>query len=78
MFLFFGQEVYGILALQTGIELTLPALEDEVLTAGPTPHPGKSLYSLFLNRENNQQYHFPYSSYSSVGKESAGNARATG
>ena len=31
MFLVFGQEVFGILALQTGMELTLPALEDEVL-----------------------------------------------
>ena len=40
MFLVFGQEVFGILALQTGMELTLPALEDEVLTAGPpTPTP---------------------------------------
>ena len=35
MFLFFGQEIFGILALQTGIEPTLPALEGEVLTAGP-------------------------------------------
>ena len=40
MFLFFGQEIFGILALQIGIEPTLPALEGEVLTTGP---PGKSL-----------------------------------
>ena len=32
MFCVFGYEVCGVLAPQLGIELVLPALEDEVLT----------------------------------------------
>ena len=33
------QTYAGILGLQTGMASTLPALEGEVLTAGPPPHP---------------------------------------
>ena len=40
MFWFFGQEAYGILASQLGIEPTPLALEDEVSTAAT---PGKYL-----------------------------------
>ena len=40
MFLFFGPEACGILAPQPGIQPPPPALEGEVLTAGP---PRKSL-----------------------------------
>ena len=40
MFWFFGREECGILVPRSGIELTPPALEGEVLTTGP---PGKSL-----------------------------------
>ena len=39
MFLFFGPEACGILAPQPGIQPPPPALEGEVLTAGP---PGES------------------------------------
>jgi len=35
MFWFFGCKACGILALQLGIEPTLPVLEGKVLTAGP-------------------------------------------
>ena len=41
MLFFFGHEACGILAPQTGIEPTPPALEGGVLTTGP---PGKSHY----------------------------------
>ena len=44
MFWFFGHEACGILAPQPGMELTLPALEGEVLTTGP---PGKPLETDF-------------------------------
>ena len=40
MFWFFDLKACWILAPQTGIKLTHPALEDEILTSGP---PGKSL-----------------------------------
>ena len=39
LFWFFSQEACGTFALPPGIEPTPPALEGEVLTAGP---PGKS------------------------------------
>ena len=48
MFLFFGQEIFGILALQTGIEPTLPALEGEVLTTG-SPGESPNVWILSLN-----------------------------
>ena len=35
MFWFFGREECGILVPRSGIELTPPALEGEVLTTGP-------------------------------------------
>ena len=44
MFLVFGREACGILAPRPGIKPASPALEDEVLTAGPL---GKSLYPIF-------------------------------
>ena len=42
---FFGHEACGILALQSGIDTTLPALEGEVLTTRLTE---KSLNILFI------------------------------
>ena len=46
-FWFFGCEACGILAPWPGIEPAPPALEGEVLTAGP---PEKSLFFLVLTR----------------------------
>ena len=45
IFYFFCSLSCEILVSQSGIEPTPPALEDEVLTAGP---PGKSPYIVFL------------------------------
>ena len=45
MFCFFGREACGILAPRPGSELTLPALEGEVLTTGL---PGKSSLCYFI------------------------------
>ena len=39
MLLFFGQEAYGILVPQPGIESAPSALKDEVLTTGPPGSP---------------------------------------
>ena len=47
MFWLFGQEAYGILALQPGIKSTTPALEGKVLTTGP---PGKFFPHSVLNK----------------------------
>ena len=47
MFWLFGQEAYGILALQPGIKSTTPALEGKVLTTGP---PGKFFPHSALNK----------------------------
>ena len=41
LFQFFSPEAYGILASQPGMEPTIPALEDDVLTTGPL---GKSIF----------------------------------
>ena len=45
MFWFFGLKVFGILSPQPGIESTLPALEDKVLTTEP---PGKSCPGMLI------------------------------
>ena len=45
MFWLFGHEECGILAPRPGIKPALPAMEGEVLTAGP---PGKSRKIYFL------------------------------
>ena len=45
MLWFFGREAHGILAPRPGMEPTPPALEGEVLTAGP---PGKSPMTFFF------------------------------
>ena len=42
---FFGHKACGILAPQPGIEPAPPALEGEILTAGP---PGKSITSYLM------------------------------
>ena len=43
MFWFFGLEAFGILAPRPGIELTLPALESEVLNHWTTRKPPKAI-----------------------------------
>ena len=48
MFWFFGQEAYGILASQLGIEPTPLALEDEASTTAP---PGKYLGMVWFDLE---------------------------
>ena len=48
MLWFFGQEAYGILALQPGMESKHPDLEGKVLTTGP---PGKSQASFSSHKK---------------------------
>ena len=51
-FQFFGNEAYGILAPQPGIEPTPPALEGEILTTGPA---GKSRKECFSCQESSTE-----------------------
>lgn len=50
MFSFFGREACGILAPQSGIESTLPALEGEV----PTTRPPGEYMKFFLKQKTNK------------------------
>ena len=52
----FGHKSCGTLAARTGIELTSPALEDEVLTTGL---PGKSqVYIILIALKENHEVRF--------------------
>ena len=48
MFWFFGLEVFGILSPRPGIEPTLPALEDKVLTTEPAGKSCPGMLTLFF------------------------------